>query len=322
MKRKKLIIFTALFLAMILFLSGCGNNIGVKELFETISQNDTFNIKDGDEYTYDNLKYYQTQEKNIEKVETRTLIFNQPLLFSFGDLIFRGTYLYEENYTLEFDEIIYLPDETSTKITNQHYFTYYKFKVVEIFKGDKSLENTEIYLMNRNLDYNKDEVIFQAENEYFLFSTERTDAFDEMPEMKPLIKSDYWFSPSQYVFPVKDNYVYSTDKLIAYNKLISENYDYIFMNDWLDKQISKKTTSIPDKNLEIDSIYDENVNLGISDEKNTDMANVRKNIIKEWRIESIITSGGENERVCIPIDTFTDFLISAIEYYSKETLIE
>ena len=231
------------------------------------------------EYIGDTIKYYQTQERNHEEQQDRILRLDQLLLFSFQNLIFKGVYIHEENYTLEFDEILDLPDGNTKTVNIKQYYTYYKFKVAEVFKGDKSLENTEIYLINRNWNFDREEVIFQAGGEYYLFSEERGNAFDEMPEIKPLIKTNYWFSPSQCVFPIIDNYVYSTLRLIDYDKFISENCDNTFMNEWAEKQ-------------------------------------TKNDIVNDWRMEPVRTMGGEHERICIPIDTFADFLTSAIEYYT------
>ena len=267
---------------------------------------------DNEDYISDTIRYYKTNERNVEEGSMgSTRILTQKNLINENNLIIRGVYLYDENFTLEIDRQFDWVNRSLEIFTEIHYYTYYKFRVAEVLKGDKSFENTEIYFVSENRPSGAYNIIFREGEEYFVFTEYYAD--DDLgyfAEVKPLIKTDYFFSPSQRAFPIEDNYVYSTKMLIDYDNFISENCDNKFMNDWIKKQITEKVPLIPDKNLE-----DGKGDLEITDANNINTSMSKNDIIKDWRIETIPTRNGESERICIPLEVFTDFLKSAIEYY-------
>jgi len=307
MKKKKLILITALFLAMTMLLSGCGNAVVGKETEEStenISQDNTLNINDGDGFITDTAKYYRTAERNFEGGSTSRAVYNQEQLFYEGDLIFKGTYLFNENYTLEYDRHYELDNKNSEIYTFIEYYTYYKFLVTNVYKGDKSLENTEIYLAYRNLPDNENTVLLQNNEDYFMFveyynADANNDFYKERYGVPPFMKTDYRAMLIQGTFPIKDNNVYSSKELMDYDDIISKNRNNVFMNNWIEKQNNEKNLSISDKNLEVDS-----VDLDIND------------MVKDWCTDLIKTINGSTERIGIPFDLFIDFLNSAIEYYN------
>jgi len=265
------------------------------------------NIDDSEDYITDTIRYYRTAEQNFGPGNNVTVSISTQKSLFYNKLIFRGIYLSEEYFTLERDEEVDLPEKGLTKRTETVYYTYYKFRVTEVFKGDKSLENTEIYVMNSNLaipEFYPYDIIPQEGREYLVFAEDREQVISEFaPERKSLYKTYYWTGWSQTVFPIMDNYVYSSMRLIDYNSVLSENSKNIFMNEWIEKQVDERVDRNSDKN---------------SDENNDRNAISKNDIVSEWRIESMQTREEETERIGIPIDTFTDFLTSAIEYYNEE----
>jgi len=275
MKRKKLILLTALFLVTALLLSSCNTKIPSQD---KPGEGKTDTNSNGNAAPTTGTRYYQIDERIVEQGQGSRRFFSQAELVG-NDLIFRGIFLYEEYFVLEHDGYLIHEDGSTTPDTFKMYYTHYIFRVTEVLKGDKSLENTEIYLMGNN---NRYERILQAESEYFVMAKyyDADTTWSSYPDVIPLLKTNYGFSESQSAFPIEDDYVYSTKKLIDYDNFMSENCDNAFMNNWLEKQ-------------EVD----------------------KNDLIENWTKRNIQTIGGESERIVIPIDIFTDFLISAIEYY-------
>lgn len=284
----------------------------------------TIDAGDIDGFITDTAKYYRTEERNFDGGRLQRMIFNQEaLLYYGGGLIFKGIYLFDENYTLEYEDELY----ADKIIAIREHYTYYKFLVTEVFKGDKALENTEIYLIYNNLgsrETNNSEVVLQQGEEYFMF-VEHFDIenihndYKENYGVPPFMKTDYRAMLIQGTFPVKDNYVYASEQLIDYDNVLAEKRDNAFMNEWVKQQIIEKTPVIPDKDTE--DIFEDtkdNTETTRADISKNEIAEYRNDLFEYWQKKPIATLGGEMERICIPIDTFTDFLKSAIEYYDVE----